>query len=57
MLAPGLRNMFNDFRFKREKGDKRERNVSTLGLTDHNFASRFSQGYLLLLSEPTTTIK
>ena len=67
MFTPSLRNMFHDLiqkiiinnflSYKREKDDARERNVKTLGLTYLNFASLFSQGYSLLLSEPTTPIK
>lgn len=61
MFAPSLPNMFHDLiqkiiinnflSYKREKDDARERNVKTLGLTYLNFASLFSQGYSLLLSE------
>ena len=47
----------NFLSYRREKDDARERNVKTLALTYHNFASLFSQGYSLLLSESRTTIK
>ena len=41
----------------KKKDDTKERNIKTLGVTYHNFASRFSQGYWLLLSKSITTVK